>query len=319
MKYIVIILSLMMAQVAMYAQTTETVEERVIVEADGDAADTTKITISKKTVTIIKDEEGRRIEIKDADDILDEAKEEMEARREDMDDNDDDDEDWDSNYDYEPKERIEERNSSNVGLLAFDLGITNYFANGVYGADAAVPELALRDFRIGSHVALHLFPTRVSLIGKGVVNLKTAVTIDWSNYYFTDNTVVLIDGAEGLEFGTSPEEFSKSKLVSRYAQIPLLLNFNTAPGRKNNVSLSVGGYGGLLWGARTKTIVGDDNDTKTKIKGDFGLNPFRYGLTARLDFRWFDIYVNYNLSEMFAENEGPSTQTFEAGVNLIDF
>ncbi|RMG55663.1 MAG: hypothetical protein D6722_27550, partial [Bacteroidetes bacterium] len=75
--------------------------------------------------------------------------------------------------------------------------------------------------------------------------------------------------------------------------------------------------GGILWAARTKQI--SEENGKVKRDGDFHLNPFRYGLMARVDFRWFDIYLNYNLSTLFTEGEGPETQTFVAGINLIDF
>ena len=62
-----------------------------------------------------------------------------------------------------------------------------------------------------------------------------------------------------------------------------------------------------------------DAQGNVKVNGEYNLNPFRYGLTARIDFKWFDFYLNYNLSEMFEEGNNPSTQTFVAGINLIDF
>lgn len=312
MKYLVITLAFVSFQFVAKAQTEETtvneIEERISI--DGQTSDTTKITISKKTVTIIKDEEGRHITIHDSEDVVKEAEEEFEARTKEP-------EEWEDEFDYEPKERVNERKTTEIDLLGLDLGFANYISNGNFGSDVAGPEMAIKNVRLGSHVALHFFGTRVSLAGRGKVNLKTAITIDWNNYYFTSD-VTLIEGQEGIEFGTSPEALSKNKLTTRYAQIPLLLNFNTAPGKKNNVSLSVGGYGGILWSAHTKQVT-EEGNRKTKNKGTYNLNPIRYGLTARLDFRWFDIYMNYNLSEVFAQNEGPTAQAIEAGINLIDF
>ncbi|MCI4669278.1 MAG: PorT family protein [Bacteroidia bacterium] len=310
MKYLVLTLAFVSFHFVATAQdeskTVKEIEERY--EIDEVTSDTTKITIKTKTVTIIKDEDGRHISIEDSKEVLDEAKKEFEEREE---------EEWDEKFDYQPKERVDERKSSQVGGLALDLGFAHFINGNTFGNNAVNPELAIKDFRLGSHVALHVLPTRVSIAGKGKVNIKTAISVDWNNYYFTSN-VTLIEGDEGIEFGQAEENLSKNKLTTRYAQIPLLLNFNTAPGQKNNVSFSVGGYGGLLWSAHTKQVT-EEGKKKTKNKGNYNLNPIRYGLTARLDFRWLDIYVNYNLSEVFAQNEGPTTQTFEAGINVIDF
>lgn len=314
MKHLILTLALVSATFAAFAQKNETtvneIEERITI--DEQTSDTTKITISKKTVTIIKDEEGRHISIKDAEEALKDAEKEYDDRAEEN-----KKEEWDNEFDYKPKERVEEKQSTEVDLLGLDLGFASYITDNAFGASAAGPELAIKNLRLGSHVALHFLGTRVSIAGKGKVNLKTAITVDWNNYYFTSD-VTLIEGAEGIEFGTASEKLSKNKLTTRYAQIPLMLNFNTAPGKKNNVSFSVGAYGGLLWSAHTKQVT-EEGKSKTKNKGAYNLNPYRYGLTARLDFRWFDIYMNYNLSEVFAQNEGPATQTVEAGINLIDF
>jgi hypothetical protein len=73
----------------------------------------------------------------------------------------------------------------------------------------------------------------------------------------------------------------------------------------------------VLWQGWTKQR--SEAEGKVKIKDDFNLNPFRYGLTARIDFPWFDFYLNYNLSEMFEDGQGPATQTFSAGINIVDF
>ncbi len=283
--------------------------------AESSKADTTEITWRDRRFIIIADEEGKRIEVKDVED-----------KTKDIDNDEDFDEDWDEEWDwdedddddyaYRQKEETHRRKKSEVDLLGLDLGISNYYFDGRYGANAVTPELTVREFRPGAHVALHLLPTRVSLLGRGYVNLKTAITIDWSNYYFT-NDITLVDGGEALAFDTTGISFDRNKLVSRYAQIPLLLNFNTDPGGDDGLSVSVGGYAGIFWGARTKQI--SDEEGTVKVDGEYFLNPYRYGLMARIDFKWFDFYAMYNLSEHFTEGQGPQTQTFMAGINIIDF
>lgn len=273
--------------------------------------DTTIITWGKKgKILIIKDEKGNRRYTFSKEDGAGEEGDDWESSEDDWDD------DWEENWDDGDGRRRPNRYYSEVGFLAFDLGVTNYYNAGEFGVDAATPDLALKSFRPGSHVALHFLPTTVSLFGRGVVNLKTAITIDWNNYYFTED-VMLVSKQETLTVERTGIDYDKNKLVARYAQIPLMLNFNTAPDRDHGVSLSFGGYAGVLWESHTKQK--SDEEGKNKVKDDFNLNNFRYGLTARLDFRWFDFYFNINLSELFDEENNLGTQTFTTGLNLINF
>ncbi len=263
---------------------------------------------NRSRIIITEDKEGNRI-------IKLVKKKDGEVVIEDDDDWDEDD-DWDDEDDYREYKRRKYNNS--VDFLAFDLGLTNYYNDNNFGVDAVDPDLEVRAFRPGAHVALHFLPTTVSLFGRGVVNLKTAITIDWTQYYFTKNIRILPD-QDTLTWTFPGIEFDKNKLTTRYAQIPLLLNFNTNPGSDNGLSFSIGGYAGVLWGGKTKQV--SDEEGKEKVRDEFNLNRFRYGLTARLDLKWLDFYANLNLSQVFEENEdrGINTQSFTVGVNIIDF
>ncbi len=288
-----------------YAQddsSSETSTDSVMVEEEEkDYQDTTTISFGRKSrIVITRDPEGNR-EVK------------LVTRRNPDWDDEEWDDDWDSNWNENRKYKY-----SNVGFLAFDIGITNYYNDGDWGVDAADPDLELRTFRPGSHVALHILPTTVSLFGKGAVSLKTAITIDWNNFYFTEDVQIQKDQDE-LTFTRTGVDYDKNKLMTRYAQIPLMLHFNTDPKYDEGVSLSVGGFAGLLWGARTKQK--SDEFGKQKVRDEFNLSKFRYGLTARLDFRWFDFYFNLNMNQLFDEDEdaGINAQTFNAGINVFDF
>lgn len=265
--------------------------------------DTTEITWRNKRMVIISDGESRHIEIRNQDEQAPQAE--------------DNGTEWNpETYDYTHKE-VRRFKKTDVDVLGLDLGVANYMQNGVYGSEAAAPALALKNFRPGSHVALHLLPTQISLVGRGRVSVKTAITIDWNHLNF-ENDITLREGPEVLAIDTSGISFSQNKLVSRYAMVPVMLNFNTHPGqKKKNVSVSLGGYAGVLWAARTKQVSPENG--KVKLKGDFHLNPVKYGLTARVDYRWFDFYMNYNLSSLFEEGQGPDTQVLVAGINFIDF
>lgn len=276
-------------------------------------SDTTEIAWRDRKFVIISEDGVKRVEIIEVPNGESDDDEEEDGGW-----GEDDGDDFDPEYDSKEDVAHKSRGYSDVGLLGFDLGLMNYYSAAGFGADAITgsPDLEVRDFRVGSHVALHLFPTTVSLIGRGAVNLKTAVTIDWSNHYFKGDNVI-VESGESYTFEDRNIDFEKNKLTVRYAQIPLLLNFNTTPRSDDGVSISVGGYAGILWNARSKQESVEEG--VVKVDGDFGLSPFRYGLMGRIDFKWFDFYVMYNLTPMFEEGAATDAQTVMAGVNIVNF
>jgi hypothetical protein len=145
--------------------------------------------------------------------------------------------------------------------------------------------------------------------------LNTAITLDFNWYHFDNGSLMLTKNADTLVMGAYDSPFKKNKLRTGYAQIPLLLAFNTRPGNKNNVHIAVGGFAGLRMGAKQILV---KEDKKAKNDGDYNLADFRYGFTARFDFRWIDLYANYTLTPMFNSGQGLQGQTISFGVNLID-
>ena len=277
---LVLIALLMTSMAPAFAQETDSTQRK----EERSHRDTTEISWRKKTFVIISDDDGTRFKVEE-------------------------------NKDY--RDGRKKRDYSHVGFMALDFGVNNYYQDGNFGKDALEDtRLELRNFRPFSHVGLHFLPTTASLIGRGAVNLQTAITVDYNNHYFVRD-ITLLPNRETLTIADSTGSFEVNKLFARYAQIPLMLNFNTSRRGNDGVSLSVGGYAGVLWKSRTRQKT--DNGEKIRVTDDFNLNPFRYGLTARLNFKWFRFYANYNLSSLFHPDEGPNTQTFSAGFTLIDF
>ncbi|MEL7530827.1 MAG: outer membrane beta-barrel protein [Bacteroidota bacterium] len=338
-KYVGMFAALMMLTLVGFAQ-----EER---EEENAQTDSTEIIFKNRRIIIIADEEGKRVEIKE---ITEEEGEEVEESEviiieeeeedeydytieeveeieedgydEDYEYNEGDNEDWDDeDYDHQAKKKKSGKRTD-VDFIGFDLGLTNYYnsATSQYGLAAAPTALAIQEFRPGSHVALHLFPTTASLVGRGAVNLKTALTIDWTQMYFSSNVLIQENGGT-ISFSESPNDLSKNKLSARYVQMPLLLNINTDPGGKDGLSVSFGVFGGLLWKGWTKQEYASNGQTIVdKVDGSYGLSPIRYGLMARVDFKWFDIYGMYNMTPLFEAGSGvENTQTVMFGVNLINF
>lgn len=101
--------------------------------------------------------------------------------------------------------------------------------------------------------------------------------------------------------------FKKNRIAANYIDVPLEFSWvsnKTSP--KSGFKVALGGKIGVLYGAHTKVKyeVGDDT-RKVKFKRDWGLNPFRYSTHARVGYSSFNLYFEYQLSDLFDAGEGP--------------
>jgi hypothetical protein len=79
----------------------------------------------------------------------------------------------------------------------------------------------------------------------------------------------------------------------------------------------VGGYGGLRIGSHTKQVYEvNGNEFKEKKREDYHLSPFSYGLTARVGYNNLGVFVDYSLSSLFEDNQGPELNPWSAGISF---
>lgn len=150
------------------------------------------------------------------------------------------------------------------------------------------------------------------------VNLGTGLGLTWyhynlrNSYSFQPNVAYTYPVADSLDY-------SRNRLNMCYANIPLMLEFNT-----NNSSASksfhIGGgvqFGYNIFKNKLKQKYELDGRTyKRKIKDDFNVNPFKVDLIGRMGFGKFTIFASYSLTALFEQFEGPQLYPFTAGVHL---
>ncbi|NLL28979.1 MAG: outer membrane beta-barrel protein [Bacteroidales bacterium] len=143
--------------------------------------------------------------------------------------------------------------------------------------------------------------------------LTTGMSYNFLNYRLNAKTRLYEDSTILMAWQDTVNTCVKSKLAANYLSIPILFEINNY----KNLHFSIGGFGGVRLFSHTKVVTKTNND-KEKIKqnGDFHLNPFRYGLTARIGFYNIDLTANYCLSEMFVKNEGPAVHPIEFGLSI---
>lgn len=204
----------------------------------------------------------------------------------------------------------------------FDLGV-NGFLNSNNGFD--LPEnYEFLDLRMEKsiNVKLNFLEQNFNLISNKL-GLTTGLGFEWRNYRF-DNHVVLEkignDIINAYDF-YAPRDYSKSKLVVNYLNLPLLIEYQTNRySKKNSFHIGAGIETGLRIGSHTKLVYQDDGrKKKDKDPGDYHLNPFKYDLMVRVGWGKFNLYGNYSLNTLFKNNRGPELYPFALGITLASW
>lgn len=219
-------------------------------------------------------------------------------------DDDDDDDDNDKSRD-----KIKTR------WFMLDLGFNTYLSDGSFNLPSELNDFDLHYAR-SVNVNLHIFRQRIGLVGNHL-NFMYGLEVAWNNYHF-ENDITLLHDVDEVTLVNSGVDFKKNKLATSFLQMPVLFNIETNPNKPGkSFRISAGGYGGLLLGARTKQKSSENG--KVKIKDDFNLNKFRYGVIGQVGIGPINFYVDYALNNLFKDNAGPELRPISIGFTLIPF
>lgn len=185
----------------------------------------------------------------------------------------------------------------------FDLGFSNYSDKSNYVTAAASrfvgpginkDALSLRSGK-SRNVNIWFFMQKLN-IAKHILNLKYGMGLELNNYNFENTKLAFAKNPTNISTGTT--DFKKVKLAADYVTIPIMLNINFTPNRKNGFSLSGGISAGYLYSARYKTVIDGD---KKKLKNDFDLEPFKLSYIGELAMGPVRLYGSYAMKNMWAK------------------
>ncbi|MGB0838847.1 MAG: outer membrane beta-barrel protein [Chitinophagales bacterium] len=243
------------------------------------------------------------------------------------DDDDDDDDDWDDddddddggNWDINVGNGDRKLKKVKTRWWLVDLGVNPLLQNNSFDLTGEASNL---DLNIGksTNVQLHVFSQRISVI-QNVLNLKYGLGLDFSNYRFTNNINLVPDAASFSDLVQLENDltYNKNKLVTTYANLPVMVNIITNPRRpRRSFRVSAGVYGGLLLGAHTKQR--SNAEGKTKVRDDFNVRQFRYGFRGEVGIGVLNFYTNYSPVGLFQDDIGaPELYPISMGISVIPF
>jgi len=150
--------------------------------------------------------------------------------------------------------------------------------------------------------------------------LVSGLGLEWNNYSFTKNMdLVKIDDVITAQYiDAEAMKYQKNTLNALYLTLPLNYEIQIPVNKDDTrIFLSVGVEGGVKLFSKTKKII-EFNGEERKIKNndDYNLNPFKYGVTARLGYGDAQLFANYSLSTLFEANKGPELYPVSAGIRI---
>jgi len=149
------------------------------------------------------------------------------------------------------------------------------------------------------------------------VGLVTGLGLTFNDYRFSNPyTIEIVDGKVRSKL-IEGAELSKTKLSTTYLTVPLMLEFQIpVSGNNKKLYFSGGVIGGLKVGSHTKVKI---DGSKSKDRGDFNINPFRYGATARFGYKGINLFGTYYFSTFFKDSRGPEMYPFTIGIGLMNW
>jgi hypothetical protein len=207
------------------------------------------------------------------------------------------------------------KNNFNGHWSGFDIGVNGFLSpNNDFDLPPAYEYLDLR-MEKSINVKLNFFEQNFTIV-RNHFGLVTGLGLEYNNYRFADNVVLAETDNGKLEvFKSDERDYSKSKLVVDYLNVPLMLEYQTNKfSKSNSFHVSAGMLFGLKIGSHTKMVY--DSGDKSKERNFSSLSPFKYDAMVRIGWGVINLYADYSLGTMFKKDKGPELYPFAVGITL---
>lgn len=158
--------------------------------------------------------------------------------------------------------------------------------------------------------------------------VEWAMGVSWYTFKFQEDNTVITKDETGLQFSTDARNvnFIKSKLSATFINASLVpvLDFGDHSrkprvwdGHGGGFRFGVGPYVGYRMGSKTKLVYEEDGEReKEKDRDNFYLNNLRYGFRVQIGVRSTDLFINYDMNDLFAKDKGPRLNAVSFGLTL---
>lgn len=154
---------------------------------------------------------------------------------------------------------------------------------------------------------------------KSPLFLVSGLEFAFNNYMFDDNYVIQ-DIDNQTSFVVSERNLEKSKLTHSSINVPLMAEFRFKRDKgKTGFILGAGGFVGYGLGSHAKLKYDEDGKTqKDKIRDSYNLSDFQYGLKGTIGYGSLNLFMKYNMNDLFKENRGPQANVISFGFTILN-
>ena len=174
------------------------------------------------------------------------------------------------------------------------------------------------------------------------IGFTTGLGFQTSNYYFTDNYVMLKDSSVVVAYKIqdsqgNPVSLKTNKMVVSYLNLPLFFEYQTNRYRKiSSFHFTLGVIAGVRIGSYTKQVypeksgsyfLVDEKGNKiatyeidhymARNRGAYHLSPFKVDAAFRVGWSHLNLFATYSLTQMFQKDQGPELYPFTVGITLL--
>lgn len=199
----------------------------------------------------------------------------------------------------------------------FDLGV-NMLMNDDFKSDFSDEHLNCDPSQSFSY-SFNFLEQRIRII-KDYFGIVTGIGFTNSRYGFDSDHLRLMANADstwGMYDSTLTTGFTKNQLRVNYFNVPVLFQINTSKLEDKNFHIAFGAIGGIRMSSKVKYVYdafGGENDHKEK--GRYNLNPFQLCATARIGYRDFGLFVNYNILSLYENGKSPNAYPLTFGASF---
>ena len=162
-------------------------------------------------------------------------------------------------------------------------------------------------------------------LGKNLF-VEWGLGVSWYNFKFQEDNVLMGKDEFGVRFAADSRnvEYIKSKLSATFINASLVpvLDFSDRSrkprvwdGHHDGFRLGVGPYVGYRIASKSKLVYEADGEReREKDRDSYYLNNLRYGFRLQLGVRSTDLFLNYDMNDLFAEGKGPKLNAISFGL-----
>lgn len=205
------------------------------------------------------------------------------------------------------------------------------------------PDYPYMNMNTARSVTINFNPFELNVnIYRNHIGFTTGLGFQTSNYYFTDNYVMLKDSSVVVAYKIqdsqgNPVSLKTNKMVVSYLNLPLFFEYQTNRYRKiSSFHFTLGVIAGVRIGSYTKQVyteksgsyfLVDEKGNKiatyeidhymARNRGTYHLSPFKVDAAFRVGWSHLNLFATYSLTQMFQKNQGPELYPFTVGITLL--